>query len=99
MISASYLDLFRFPKIMIVCFGMQLITVTPNENALPRIRLDGGLCLCRPGLSPSSVLVGFMVQKVSIGQGLLRVVRCFPLIIISEVYRGAHSLAPYSISN
>jgi hypothetical protein len=82
---------------MVVCFGVKLITLTPNGNALPRIRLDGGLCLCRPALSPRSILVGFVVRKVSVGQGLLRVLRCFALIIISGMYRDAHSPAPYGL--
>jgi len=32
--------------------GMQLTTVTANENAWPRVRLDGDLSLCRPGPTP-----------------------------------------------
>jgi len=84
---------------MIVCFGMQLTTVTTSENALARIRLDGGLSLCMPRLSPRSVLIGFVVQKVSVVQGLFRVLQCFPVIIITGVLRDAQSPAPYSLSN
>jgi hypothetical protein len=48
---------------MIVCFGMQLTTVTANENALPQIRLDGGLLLCSSRLGPRSVLWDLWYRK------------------------------------
>jgi hypothetical protein len=69
------------------------------RNALPRIRLDGGLSLCMPRLTSRSVLIGIVEQKVSVVQGLLRVLQCFPEIIIAGVLRDVHSPAPYSLSN
>jgi hypothetical protein len=43
--------------------------------------------------------MGFVVWKVSLGQGLLRVLRCFLVIIIVGVFRVVHSPIPYSLSN
>jgi hypothetical protein len=41
-------------------------------------RLAAGLPPRRPGFNPGSVHVGFMVDKVALGQVFLRVLRVFP---------------------
>jgi hypothetical protein len=51
------------------------------RQAVPRLRrLVAGLSPRRPGFDPGSVHVRFVVDKVALGQGFLRVVG-FPLII------------------
>jgi hypothetical protein len=48
-------------------------------------RLVAGLSPRRPGFSPGSVHVGFVVDKVAPGQGFLRVLRFSPVSFIPPV--------------
>jgi hypothetical protein len=52
-------------------------------RAVPWLRrLDAGLSPWNPGLAPRSIHVGFVVDKVAVGEGLLRVILFFPVNII-----------------
>jgi hypothetical protein len=48
-------------------------------------RLVAGLSPRRPGFDPGSVLVGFVVDKVALGQVSLRVLRFSPVNFIPSV--------------
>jgi hypothetical protein len=51
--------------------------------AMPRLRsLVAGLSPRRPGFAPGSIHVGFVVDKVALGQVFLWVLRFFPVNII-----------------
>jgi hypothetical protein len=48
-------------------------------------RLTAGLPLGRPGFDPGSVHVGFVVDKVALGQGFLRVLKFSPVNFMPPV--------------
>jgi hypothetical protein len=57
-----------------------VVTIT---RALPWLRsLVADLSPRRPGFTPGSIIVGFVVDKVALGQVFLRVLRLFPVNII-----------------
>jgi hypothetical protein len=47
-----------------------------------------------PGFDPESVLVGFVAGEVTVGQGFLRLLVVFPVLIIPSMLR-AHSFICY----
>jgi hypothetical protein len=55
----------------------------PGTRAVPWLRrLVAGLSPRRPVFAPKSVHVGFVVDKVALGQGFLRVLRFSPVSIV-----------------
>jgi hypothetical protein len=57
-----------------------------RSEAVPWLRpLAAGLPPQRPGFDPRSVHVGFVVDKVALGQGFLRVLRFSPVNFIPPV--------------
>jgi hypothetical protein len=61
-------------------------TVTLKHKAVPWLRqLVAGLSLRKPGFDPGSVYVGFVVDKVALGQVFPRVVRFSPVNFIPPV--------------
>jgi hypothetical protein len=53
------------------------------DKAVPWLRsLVVGLSSRRPGFTPGSIHVGFVVEKVALGRGFLRVFRFSPVNII-----------------
>jgi hypothetical protein len=60
-----------------------LIFVMVKRMVVPWLRsLVAGLSLRRPGFAPGSIHVGFVVDKVALGQALLGVLRFSPVNII-----------------
>jgi hypothetical protein len=56
------------------------------DEAMPWLRrLVSGLSPRRPGLDPGSFHVGFVVDKVALGQVFLRVLRFYPVNFIPPV--------------
>jgi hypothetical protein len=59
------------------------VCLTRRTTAVPWLRrLVAGLSLRRPGLAPGSIHVGFVVDKVAVGQVFLPVLRFSPVDII-----------------
>jgi len=57
-----------------------------SVGAVPFVRrLVAGLSPRRPELNPRSVYLGFMVERVALGQVFLRVLRSFRVIVIQLV--------------
>jgi hypothetical protein len=54
---------------------------------------DASLPPRRPGFDPGSVHVGFVVDKVALGQVFLRVLRFFPVSFIPSVLHNNHRVA------
>ena len=57
------------------------------SNAVPWLRrLVAGLSPRKPGFDPVSVYVGFVVEKVALGQVFPRVLRFYPVNLIPPVF-------------
>ena len=57
-----------------------------SVGAVPLFRrLVAGLSPRRPELNPRSVCLGFMVEKVALGQVFFRVIRSFRVIVIQPM--------------
>jgi hypothetical protein len=64
----------------------QFHPVPDNITAVPWLRrLVAGLSPKRPGIDPGSVHVGFVLDKVALGQVFPRVLRFYPLSFIPPV--------------
>jgi hypothetical protein len=67
-------------------FGSSFKYVNVKKSAMPCLRrLYSGLSLLRPGFDRGSIHVGFVVDKVALGQVYARVLRFSPVNFISPV--------------
>jgi hypothetical protein len=72
-------------KLLICCVKLRG-RITPRNRAVSWLRrLVAGLPQRRLGFDPGSVHVGFVVDKVALGQGFPRVLRFYPVIFIPPV--------------
>jgi hypothetical protein len=63
--------------------SQKAVTFSEEGSTVPWVRwLVAGLSPRRPGFAPGSVHVGFVVDKVALGQVFLRVLPFYPVSII-----------------
>jgi hypothetical protein len=77
-----------------------MVTLTAGNNVSPAVpwlqRLVAGLSPRRPGFAPGSIHVGFVVDKVALGQVFLRILRFSPSNIIPPLLH-IHLSPPHEV--
>jgi hypothetical protein len=70
------------------------VQAVPLYRAVPKLRwLVAGVSLRRAGFAPGSIHLGFVVDKVALGQVLLRILRFSPVNIIPPSLSNSYHLS------